>query len=327
VEFTSDESYHHELSADDDDFHAPSAERWFFESTWWWWFNAAEQVGGWLYGWVRPNMSMSGGSVYVFDESAFTHLDALYSANYSNLALPTDRNLRDFTFPAGLSIKVLEPLTRYELSVSDDDVLDVRLTFDATMPPWVGALVAGEHGDRPRHLDQFGRLRGHVLLRERHIDVDCVAIRDRSWYPRAERWKVGKVGYVSAGDDAAGVAFLVLSAEGIRDQSEDRVYSGFLLRDGRRARLVDGTRRVQRHPTHGYIERIDLDVTDSLGRPMRAHGESVSRMAMPIPGVHGVCWTSLICWNVDGIEIWGDDQDAWPIHGWSRFRRGQLDRG
>ena len=47
-------------------------------------------------------------------------------------------------------------------------------------------------------------------------------------------------------------------------------------------------------------------------------------MAMPIPGVHGVVWTSLVDWTIDGVQAWGEDQDAWPINGWSAFRRTRV---
>ena len=28
--------------------------------------------------------------------------------------------------------------------------------------------------------------------------------------------------------------------------------------------------------------------------------------------------------SINGVEAWGDDQDAWPIHEWSAFRRQQM---
>jgi hypothetical protein len=34
-----------------------------------------------------------------------------------------------------------------------------------------------------------------------------------------------------------------------------------------------------------------------------------------------VCWTTLVHWDIDGVAAWGDDQDAWPLHGWAAFRR------
>ena len=98
---------------------------------------------------------------------------------------------------------------------------------------------------------------------------------------------------------------------------------GFLVRDGQRTAIVDGTRVLERDPEHGYLQRITVDAEDAAGRHLHAVGEARSRMAMPIPGVHGVCWTTLVHWDIDGVDAWGDDQDAWPLHGWAAFRRGQ----
>jgi len=32
---------------------------------------------------------------------------------------------------------------------------------------------------------------------------------------------------------------------------------------------------------------------------------------------------SLLQWEVDGRDGWGEDQDMWPVHDWSRHRREQ----
>jgi hypothetical protein len=29
-------------------------------------------------------------------------------------------------------------------------------------------------------------------------------------------------------------------------------------------------------------------------------------------------------WSINGVDAWGDDQDAWPLHQWSAFRRQQM---
>ena len=109
----------------------------------------------------------------------------------------------------------------------------------------------------------------------------------------------------------------------MRGETHDRVRAGFLLRDGRRAAIVDGERVLERDPDHGYLQRITVEADDADGRRLHAHGQARSRMAMPIPGVHGVCWTTLVHWTIDGVDAWGDDQDAWPLHGWAAFRRAQ----
>ena len=90
--------------------------------------------------------------------------------------------------------------------------------------------------------------------------------------------------------------------------------------------IVDGTRVLERDPEHGYLQRISVDADDASGRHLHAVGEARSRMAMPIPGVHGVCWTTLVHWDIDGVDAWGDDQDAWPLHGWAALRRTPTNR-
>lgn len=88
--------------------------------------------------------------------------------------------------------------------------------------------------------------------------------------------------------------------------------------------LLDGIREVERDPDHAFLRRIRVEAEDGDGRRFTAVGTSLSRMAMPIPGVHGVVWTSLVNRTVDGEQAWGEDQDAWPIHTWSAFRRTAL---
>ncbi|MEY2437355.1 MAG: hypothetical protein QOF97_2191, partial [Acidimicrobiaceae bacterium] len=79
---------------------------------------------------------------------------------------------------------------------------------------------------------------------------------------------------------------------------------------------------LERDAEHGYLREITVEAEDAAGRRFVARGEGLSRMAMPIPGVHGVCWTTLVHWTIDSVDAWGDDQDAWPLHGWAAFRRG-----
>ena len=54
---------------------------------------------------------------------------------------------------------------------------------------------------------------------------------------------------------------------------------------------------------------------------MHMIGKTVSRMAMPLPGLAAVVWTSTVRWNIDGTDCWGEDQDPWPLPQWSMLRR------
>ncbi len=115
-----------------------------------------------------------------------------------------------------------------------------------------------------------------------------------------------------------------MSAAGIRGETDERVRTGYFMKDDRRHRLVDGTRELERDSEHGFLRSIRVEAEDTAGRRFTAVGDGLSRMAMPIPGVHGVVWTSLVRWEIDGVPAWGEDQDAWPIHAWSAFRQAQL---
>ena len=301
-----------ELTERDDDFHDPPDDSWWWHETCWFWFFVPERaLGGWLYNWVRPNIGISGGGCWVWDDTSWVHWEVPYYANHSNLRLPTDRDLRDFRFPSGVHVKTLQPLTSYSLSYSDSAALSLQLRFDAVMDPWVS------HSDGlPNHFDQVGRVTGDLLLHGKEIGVDCLAIRDRTWARRSERWwEGGGYGYTNA-TASADLGFLTVG--------EDR---GYLLIDGERSQVARAARHVERDPDSGFLTSVRVEAVDAAGREMLAEGRSMSRMAMPIPGVHGVVWTSLVEWELNGTSAWGEDQEPWPIMAWSDSRRTARQEG
>ena len=62
---------------------------------------------------------------------------------------------------------------------------------------------------------------------------------------------------------------------------------------------------------------------DAHGRPLYAVGEPVSRIIVNRHTFIDV--NSLVRWDVDGVEAWGEDQDMWPVHAWWRHRREQRE--
>jgi hypothetical protein len=251
----------------------------------------------------------------VWDDTTFLHWEVPYFSNHSTLRLPDERDLRDFRFPSGVTVEALEPLTHYRLGYQHEGMIDLDLEYRAVMEPWVSAR--GEGADRrPHHLDQVGHVTGRLELHGERIDVDCLAIRDRSWVLRSERWRYGGgYGYTNAAA-RSGEAFLAIGNDDVH---------GYLVLDGERDELVTGRRSVTRDPDHGFLTTVLVEGTDARGRTVEAEGRSVSRMAMPIPGVHGVVWTSLVEWTINGVAAWGEDQEPWPIMAWSNGRRrGEL---
>lgn len=301
----------------DDNLHQPETDEWWeHETIWFWWFNAERRIGAWHYHFLRPNIGVSGGGLFVFDETAWLHLEAPYYFNYSNLPMPAPLDLADLRFPHGERVQMLDPLKHYRITYSDGDSIDLDLDWRAAGKPWVRVSAQpyvgqGDQGAKPRHLDQFGRVTGTVRLHGETIPIDCYAMRDRSWWHlRPELWKRGggKSTYITCMVDPDNAFF-------------GAGKGGFLLLDGVRRPLVSGRIRRERDVDRGFMKKIVVTGVDSEGREFEAVGESLSRMAMPISGVAGVCWQSLVRYELNGMHGHGDDQDAWPLSTWAAFRR------
>ena len=303
---------HSLLTADDDNFHSPTDDWWFHETCWYWFYIPERGIGAWLYNWIRPAIGVSGGGCWLWDDTTHVHWEVPYYANYNNLRLPDERDLRNFRFPSGVGVKMIEPLHRYELTYSDRDQIDLNLEFTSVMEPWVSLRADDSGVDRPYHLDQVGRVRGDLFLHGEAMTVDCLAIRDRTWGLRSERWKTGGgYGYTNAAAES-GEAFLAVDSGSMK---------GYLTLDGNTAAIRGGIRRVERDSITGAPSEVAIEATDVEGRLLQARGEIVSRMAMPIPGVHAVVWTSLMRWTINDVPAWGEDQEPWPIAEWSNRRR------
>ena len=108
----------------DDNFHDPESDHWWeHETFWFWFFNPERKLGCWSYHYVRPTIGIAGGGVFLFDDTAWFHMETPYYVNYSNTPMPAERDLRDFTFPSGQRIEMVEPLEHYRLTFADPSTL------------------------------------------------------------------------------------------------------------------------------------------------------------------------------------------------------------
>jgi hypothetical protein len=316
--FTSQQEGNDDLLTDDD-FHEPETDEWWeHETIWYWWFNAERKLGAWNYHYVRPNIGVSGGGLFIFDDTAWFHMEVPYYFNYANMPLPKERSLEDFTFPNGERFRTIERLKHYEITYADRDSIDLHLDWRAVGKPWVRVSAQphtkqGDQSMKPRHFDQFGHVTGTLRLHGETIPIDCYAMRDRSWWHlRPELWKRG-----------GGVSTYITCMKDPDTAFFGAGEGGFLLLDGVRKPLVSGSVRRERDDEWGFMRKIVVTGRDTEGREFEAVGESVSRMAMPISGVPGVCWQSLVRYELNGLEAYGDDQDSWPLATWAAFRRTQ----
>lgn len=310
----------HSFTPRDDGFHFDlmSKDWWETETAWFSFHHPERRLGGWLYTMVRPNIGTVAGGAWVWDHTAHLPWEVLYSANYSALQLPPEQDLTDIVLPTGVSLRVIEPCTSYALGYEDGERLRASLRFDAVMPPEPLIATSSTFG-RAQHFDQLGRVSGELQLHGERIDIDCLAMRDRTWGRRPEN-RPHQAAYLTG---AASPEHGFLTVTNARPEG-DLVAHGFLRRDGRTVRLAQGERRLQRDPVAGWVTRIELRATDIEGRTLVAVGEPVSRIIINRHTFIDI--NSLVRWDINGDVAWGEDQDMWPIHRWARMRRGQTSR-
>jgi hypothetical protein len=303
------------ITARDDDFHFDEmSDRWWMTETVWFSFCKPEiGLGGWVYNMFRPNIGTVAGGCWIWDATAHVPWEVPYSANYTAMPLQKDGNLNDISLRNGVTLKTLEPLKKYQIGYKDEDRLDLNLVFDAVMEPRQMKKNDGSF-QKLTHFDQYGHVTGTIVLHGETIDIDCHAIRDRSWGPRPEH-RPGRSAYVS-GIASPNCSFLAVT------KWNDPTYpitNGFAVLDGTIANLVSGQRRVTRDDATGCIDTIILEAKDDLGRDLHAVGKRLSGI---IINRHSfVDSNSLIEWTINGQTGHGEDQDMWPVYAWSEMRR------
>ncbi len=297
----------------DDDLHPSTGDFYQTETFWYSFFVPERGLGAWLYASVHATLGSTGGGMWIWDATATDPWDLPFFEQFGRLRPPTPRGPGHIDFPTGLSVATLEPGMSYDLRYDDRDRARVRLRFDALEAP-VPLRRGAPPYPKASHYDQTGRVTGHVVLDGERIDVDCHAMRDRSWGRRNERG-YRRVGYSwAASPELSLLAYTMPDGEG-----PEHVYTGYVRRDGRVAHIVDGRRGVERDPARNWATGVSLEVRDELGRVTKARAEGVSRMFLP--GSTSLCLNTSLLWTVEGHAVHGEDQDVWPLKEWIRARK------
>lgn len=310
------------FTAADDEMHPVGQASLDWTETVWFSFNVPERgLGGWLYVQSRPNLGTGSGGAFVYGPGAWGAWEQPFYAYFHHLPLPEQLDLRDVTFPNGVSVRMTEPGLRYELGYRfrDHDEFVADLEFVGLTPP-VPHVTGAPPFVGSSHYDQHGRVTGTIRLNGETIPVDCFAVRDRSWGRRPEHIGrgVGRLSYLfgTVSADEGVLVFATPPADDPRSEVE-QLSSGYLFRDGSVQRLASATRRNHRDPNTGGVERVEVDAIDVIGREIRVEGETVSRLAMQ---TGGLCVASLLRLSVDGREGWGEDQDVWSLASFAEMR-------
>jgi hypothetical protein len=334
------ERTYRELGPADDDFHDEElTDRWWETETCWFSWNVPERnLGGWTYCQARPNANICNGGAWVWDDRAAYPWELAYRTEYSGLQLPprAERDMRDFEWPNGVHVRVIEPLTTYAITFSDRGRLEVDLAFEAIMKPNLhpDGVVPFFKG---AHFDQAGHVTGTMVLHGEKIPIDCYSVRDRSWGPRpmgrpkprkenleggssakhstGSRSDAGSFGGVGYSFCAAGPgeAWLIYAIPG---PEVEPISCGFLLRNGEYGHILAGERRVTFDAHTGWPLSLAFEAVDEFGRRLSVRGDVASRHWRGHGG------DSLVHWHWDeGIEGWGEDQSYFSRDQWERNRR------
>lgn len=265
-------------------------------------------INGFIYWFHDVRCGLSGGGPALWDPRGEQSYDCLFY-DWRWRQPPTGTiDFDDFTLSNSLRHRVVEPSRRYRLEYCELG-LQFELEWEALMPPH----LLGPVGDAAGHLDHPGRLAGTLTLDGEHFDIDCYAIRDRTWGPhRAGAQRSGDYLWAVASPDDHWHALTMQS----RTPGVEKVVGGYLHTDGRLGELVKGEHRVTKRD-NGAPAHVVIDAVDNHGRTLHAEGEV--RTALRWLGWPGrLTYWALTDWRWNGLRGWGENQE---FHARERVRQ------
>jgi hypothetical protein len=298
------------LTAADDRFHPVADTNPLWTETTWWGFMVPEgelggPMGGMVYTLFRPNLGVATLVVQVWNAAAVEPWRSPYARQLWHVPMPSG-DLDDAEVGL-LRIRCLESLSSYRLTYADGDSLTLDLRYDAVMEP--NNVAATEAFG---HFDQLCRVTGSLALGPEEIAVDCHAVRDRSWYVRDDLRSM-RSGYTYGAVDPS-EHFLAFSRPAEGDDTDPMsddypIFGGYLVRDGEKATIAEGLRRVVSR-RRGHPDQIEVTAVDEQGRRLGARGTVAASLAsQSTPGMFA--WMSIARWEIDGRAGHGEDHDVW----------------
>lgn len=277
------------------------------------------RMHGFIQYYFRPNMNMLNGGPVLWDPSGTQVWDCLYY-NWSHLQpLPDGAEKYHMTADNSLSVKVLEPLTRYAIQYDHDDFF-LDLQWQAIGP--IHRLQSKDPAQRSAqkfHMEQPGRMHGVIRRDGKEYPVDCYSMRDASYGPR--EYSSSSTGGYFWGIAEHSAFHAIAKGEG----AEQEVIGGFIWQDEVLASLVAGRRRVVEYGRYGP-KRVVFEAEDDIGRRISAQGYVDEGLIFTGYTDHTVVW-SLLEWDWNGVTHWGDNQEFCSSLRFRRIARGDLTLG
>ena len=324
------------IRPEDDYFHERNDSPYWNESAWFSFTVPERSLQGLVYFWHRPNLGLTQSGVSIWDPSGSELHDCLFHEFDHFQPLPPGGDMYDFTADGGLTVRCLEPLSRFQIEYRTDGC-ELDLDWSKIMEPLETPQVAVDVLDRTcegwgkGHYEQGGRVRGQVDLDGDRFEVDAFGVRDHTWGVRRMYHDMPRQGYEwgIAGEDSS---FLIHAVNGLPPGEDDLdgtvedQFRGWYIRDGKRGDMSEGSRRVLSRAPDGRPLTVLVEGIDEHGRELRAEGTCVNALRYPCH----VFWLDNWCltrWELDGRTAWGETQDFVQLQQNRRYLRKMRAQG
>ncbi len=315
------------LTPQDEAFHLGDA-TYQMDSSWFGFYVPERQLYVWCYHIVFHNLGIGSGGVFAWEGQVSNIAEMSYYKNYPLLKLGERRDRRDFTFPSGMHLKVIEDLQKYRIGYDDGDLVAFDLIYEGVLP-----AAANVHPvtNEPWHIDQLCRVTGDLKLKGETMTVDCYCIADHGWGSRDPRQAIDVGPWKSISPELLGATPVCYSFGAVSEDNcfflfnpkfwheADMPLHGYLVKEGE-AGMIERADQVTERDPQGRLIGASYELTDVTGRVMEAKATAVSRVLAPNAGSVMFGEFCLAQWQIDGCSGWGDMQQGWPPEVWSAYQ-------
>ncbi|MGT2476614.1 DUF7064 domain-containing protein [Paraburkholderia terrae] len=324
------------IKAEDAQFHAADADKpnW-AETNYFGFYSAEANINVGVYALFRPNLGIVNSTISINSRRAMTPWHADYNDLQSHLPIPEPRNLLDYRLANGLSVKCLEPNMVWTIDYDDGHQTEIHVRYSALMQPFdihdpaMDPIVAAQKEAGKfawgtaynGHFDQTGRVTGHIVLRGKRFEIDCVSTMDHSWGPRPERG-APNMSWLHAHFSERFAVHAIFSFDENEGGKTLSLSHGYVLQDGKVYGLKAGTGNTIRVHDR-YPEHIQLAVTDSADRTWELQGDATTTFPWQ-------CWPNMVAfntltrWRCQGETGYGEVMDFFEVPSLTRLNSEQV---
>ena len=301
-----------------DDLHVPDSDNpWITETAWYSFWTSGGEYAAHIYLRFRPNLGIANPCIYVWGPGTSVEWDSAY---WKHSHYPMPDSLASMELLGGLRHEVVEPFRKYRIGYTDTQKYGAPLALDVE----VTALGVPEYLGS-KHFDQPVRVTGTLSVEGDEHVIDCLAMRDRSWYSRGD-YTLFRSAYSYAVIDPNRQLLAMFAAPRDVDMLIDDLplVGGYALSGAEDPRelLVSGSRRVTlRDAATGHPLELVVDVTGEGGDEQMT-GRVRNCMAVAA-NPNMLSWMSLVEWDLRGTRVLGEDQEIWSPSLWHAFRKGK----